>query len=533
MFDKLVAKLVEQYLELNPVMATSLGLHEYDSLAPRLDKRWYDTAYMLVDEALEKLKEIDPGKLTGERRVDYKVLVNSLKLTKREFMEWPTHRMMPQGLLVFGELFTPILTRSYLPRDHVLHALESRLIRVEDVVLASFEVVDQPYQLWIDMVLQVAEGSRILVEIVKAYGERYGRDWSREAEEAMDKLAKAVEEAEKLREKAKPGFKPIGRELFAERLKLSFIHESPEELRQHGYREAEKYRGMMMKVAEEIGAKSIPEALARIKERRPSSAEEVFQLHEKALQMTRSFIIEKQIIDLPVGEYVEVIETPPHLRPLMPFAGYIPPETFHYSSMGLYLVTKPETPEMLSHFNWYDILNTTVHEAYPGHHVQLCYAKNAPTILRKAYFNPPDFIEGWAHYTEWLMLEEGIDNSPEYKLKVLHDALWRAVRVYVDVELSTGMIGFEEAVKKLMEDAYLPRQGAIGEALRYTITPGYQLSYNYGKTKILELREKAKKLLGPKYSHRLFHKLLLEEGNLPVNVLSEIVLEKIRRYVKT
>lgn len=99
---------------------------------------------------------------------------------------------------MFGELFTPLLTRSYLQRDHVLHSLESRLRRVEDIVLASFEVVDQPYQLWIDMVLQVVEGSRILIEVVKAYGKRHGRDWSREAEEAMNKLTKAVEEAKKL-----------------------------------------------------------------------------------------------------------------------------------------------------------------------------------------------------------------------------------------------------------------------------------------------------------------------------------------------
>lgn len=323
--------------------------------------------------------------------------------------------MMPTGLFIFGEYFTPLLMRSYLPREHVLHAIESRLARVEDIVLTPFEVVEEPYQLWVDLALQVAQGSKFLLEIIKAYGARYGRDWSREIEDAADKLSKAIEEATRLGEKAKPDFKPIRRELFEERLRLNFI---------------------------------------------------------------------------------------------------------------------TKTPEMLSPFNWYDILNTTVHEAYPGHHVQLCYAKNAPILLRKTYFHPPDFIEGWAHYTEWLMLEEGIDRSLEYRLQIPHDALWRAVRVYVDVELSTGMITFEEAVEKLVKDAYLPQQGAIGEVFRYTLSPGYQISYNYGKTKILELREKVKKLLGEKYSHKLFHKLLLEKGNLPINILSEIVLEKAKKIPK-
>ncbi len=532
LFDKAVAEAVEKYLEMNPAMATNLGLHEYDSLVARMDRKWFDTVEKLLDEAIEKLREIKIEELDAVRRIDYRVLLNSLKLSKRELREWPTHKMMPTGLFMFGEYFTPLLMRSYLPREHVLHAIESRLTRTEDIVLAPFEVVEEPYQLWVDLALQVAQGSKFLLEIIKAYGARYGRDWSREIEDAADKLSKAIEEATKLREKAKPGFKPIGRELFEERLRLNFITETPEQLREHGYREAEKYRSMMLETARAMGASSIEEALERIKQKKPNSPEEVFVLYRKALEKTRRFLIEKQIIDLPVGEYVEVVETPPHLKPYIPFAAYIQPEIFHYSNTGLYLVTKPETPEMLSHFNWYDILNTTVHEAYPGHHVQLCYAKNAPTLLRKAYFNPPEFIEGWAHYTEWLMLEEGIDPSPEYRLKVLHDALWRAVRVYVDVELSTGMITFEEAVEKLVKDAYLPKEGAIGEVFRYTLSPGYQISYNYGKTKILELREKVKKLLGEKYSHKLFHKLLLEEGNLPINILSEIVLEKARKYIK-
>ena len=413
-----------------------------------------------------------------------------------------------------------------------MRALEARLSRAEEILLPPFELVEEPYQLWINMSLQVGEGNKQLLELIREFGKKHGRDWSREVEEAHDKLAKAIDEAKKLLSKAKPGFKPIGRELFIERLKLNHIPESPEELREHGYREAEKYRSMMLETARKMGYNTIEEALEKIKEKSPKTVEEVFKLYREALEKTRKFMIEKRLVEPPMGEYVEIIETPPHLKPLIPFAAYMPPETFHYSNMGLFLVTKHESPEMLKHFNVYDILNTVVHEAYPGHHIQLCYAKNAPTILRKTLIEASDFVEGWAHYCEWLMLEQGIDESLEYRLKVLHDALWRAVRVYVDVELSTGMISFEEAVEKLVKDAYLPRDGAVGEVMRYTLSPAYQISYNYGKTKILELREKARKLLGEKFSYELFHKLLLEEGNLPINILYKIVLEKLEKYVK-
>ncbi|MCD6196212.1 MAG: DUF885 domain-containing protein [Staphylothermus sp.] len=529
-FDKLIHEMIGKYLELNPVMGTSLGLHEYDSLVVRIDKKWLEQVDKLLDEALEELSKINPENLDKARRIDYTVLVNSLKLSKKEMKEWPLIKMMPSGVFNFGEYFTPLITRSYLPREHVLFSIESRLVRAEDILLGPFELLEEPYQLWLDLSLQVAQGNKALLQLIKAYGQRHGRDWSKEVEDALDKLEKAIEMIKKYREKAKPGFKPIGKELFEERLKLSFIPESAEEIRQLGYREAEKYRKMIMEVAKEIGANSIEEALEKIKTKHPKSPEEVFEYYKKAIEMTRKFIVEKNIIEPPIGEDIEIIETPPHLKPYIPFAAYINPEIFHYSNTGLYLVTKPENEEMLKHFNWYDVLNTTVHEAYPGHHIQLCYAKNAPTLLRKTYFQPTEFIEGWAHYTEWLMLEEGIDTSPEYRLKVLHDALWRAVRVYVDVELSTGMITFEEAVQKLVKDAYLPQDGAVGEVLRYTFSPGYQLCYNYGKRKILELRERVKQLLGEKYSHKLFHKLLLEEGNLPINILSEIVLEKAKKY---
>ena len=196
---------------------------------------------------------------------------------------------------------------------------------------------------------------------------------------------------------------------------------------------------------------------------------------------------------------------------------------------GFFLVTKPLSEEMLKHHNIYDILNTVVHEAYPGHHVQLTYTKLCSSIVRKILIRADDLSEGWAHYCEELMLELGIDTSPEYKLKVYHDALWRAVRVYVDIELSTGMISFEEAVEKLVRDAYLPRNGAFSEALRYTLNPGYQISYNYGKTKILKIRERIRKILGSKYSHSIFHRMLLEEGPLPLTILENVLIEKAKK----
>lgn len=532
LFDKLINEIIRSYLDLNPLTGSYLGLHEYDFVIVKMDNKWYSQLLKTISEAIEKLSEIRAEDLKNERRIDYEVVIRGFKLYRRELIEWPLYRMIPYGLMNIGEHFTYLLTRPYLPRDHVLKTIEYKLMHIRDIALAPFELVEEPYKLWIDLSLKVAEGYKLLFESIKSMGLKYGVNWSREIEESLDVLSKGVGEAEKLLERAKLGFKPIGRELFIERLRASFIPDSPEDIREHGYREAEKYRKMMFETAAKMNCSSIEEALSRIREKHPRDVNELFKLHREAVEKTRRFIVEKQIIELPAGEYVEVIETPSYLKPLLPFAAYMSPEVFHYSNAGLYMVTKHDSIEMLKHFNIYDILNTTVHEAYPGHHVQMCYAKSSPTTARKILINSADLIEGWAHYTEWLMLEEGIDDSFEYRLKVLHDSLWRAVRVYIDVELSTGMISFDEAVEKLVKDAYLPHEGAYSEVLRYTLSPAYQICYNYGKVKILELRERARKLLGNKYSHKLFHKLILEEGSLPINILNNIVLEKIKKYLE-
>ena len=534
LFEELVYKFVNEYLEFNPLTGTYLGLHEYDVLLPDLSRERIEYAIKRIEWYYERFREIEADKLTGYRRVDYEPIVRGLEETLILTRDWPTWKMYPVGFDVVGESIYPLLIRDYLPLEHRLNALYSRVRGLDKVLEDSLRNVDEPYSLWIDYVLMTAKGLPGLLDIVKGFGEKHGFSELGEAcDKVNDALSKALNETIKLREKAKPGFKPIGRELYEKLLKARFIDESIEELRRQGYEEARKYRKLMSEAAKKMNATSIVKALEKLKERHVSSVEDLFKSYHETLAKLKKFIIEKEVVELPPMERVEIIETPEFMRPLLPFAAYIPPEVFSWDYTGIFLVTPPTNEEMLKHHNTYDIMNTVIHEAYPGHHIQLVYAKLNPYPTRKILISANEFVEGWAHYCEELLLELGIDNSPEYRLKVYHDALWRAVRVYVDVELSTGMITFEQAVEKLVKDAYLPRDGAYAEALRYTINPGYQVSYNYGKRKIKTLREKVKEILGKRFTYKLFHKMLLEEGNLPLKTLEKLVIEKAYKIAKT
>ena len=166
-----------------------------------------------------------------------------------------------------------------------------------------------------------------------------------------------------------------------------------------------------------------------------------------------------------------------------------------------------------------------MHETYPGHHLQL--SLHLPTKYRPIVADATDLIEGWAHYSEELMMELGFEKDPRYVWQVKKDSLWRLVRVYVDVELSTGKMSFEEAVKELVEVAMLDEASAKAEVLRYTLTPSYQLSYAYGKRRIKEMREEVKEYAGSSFSLYGFHRLLLKDGALPVDVLRKKILQEV------
>lgn len=527
-FDALFESLVADYMKRDPATATSLGLHEYDHLVPDLSREGTRGTIRLLEVYLEKFRALDESELTGPRPLDYRAVISLLEVTLIYLRDWGLWRMYPAGVETAGRLLFPLVVRKHIPLEHRVAALVSRLKALDKVALASVEAVDEPYALWVELAAKIGRGLFLLVKLAGSVA-RERPELGEAVGKALEAVEKALKKLADLAGKAEPGFKPIGRELFEKLLESSLIDETPGELKKLGYAEAERYRKLMREAAWEMGAASVEEALGMLSAGRPKSPGEVLELYKQTVGRLREFLAREGVVDLPPYERVAVIETPEFLRPIMPFAACFPPELFGWSATGFFFVTPPASEEMFAHHNACAILNTAVHEAYPGHHTQIAYARLVKDPARKLLtLSAHEAVEGWAHYCEELMLERGVDRSPEYKLKVYHDALWRAVRVYIDVELSIGEVTFEQAVAKLVRDAYIPEEGAVGEVLRYTLSPAYQLRYSYGKLKIKELREEVRRALGPKYSDALFHRLVLEEGALPVKLLASAVLEKAR-----
>jgi uncharacterized protein (DUF885 family) len=193
-------------------------------------------------------------------------------------------------------------------------------------------------------------------------------------------------------------------------------------------------------------------------------------------------------------------------------------------------VTLPDTgwpakdvEEYMEGFNRGTIISTAVHEVFPGHYMQFLWLKQVPTKVRKLSGCSSN-AEGWAHYTEQMMLDEGYGNGDrKLRLGQLQDALLRNARFIVGIKMHTGQMTFDEAVEFFVKEGYQVRPVAEKEAKRGTSDPTY-LVYTLGKLQILKLREDYKKKKGAQFSLQEFHDSFIKQGTPPIKIVRRAML---------
>jgi uncharacterized protein (DUF885 family) len=200
---------------------------------------------------------------------------------------------------------------------------------------------------------------------------------------------------------------------------------------------------------------------------------------------------------------------------------------------GFYNMTLPDPrwkPAEQADFmrQWYyaAIANVSVHEVYPGHYVQFLYARQFPSDVRKVYGANTN-AEGWAHYCEQMMLDEGFHaDDPSYRLAQLQDALLRDIRFVAGIKMHTQGMTVEEATTLFETQGHQPHPVAISEAKRGTADALYGY-YTMGKLMILKLREDYKTKVGPGYTLQGFHDAFIKLGPLPMPLVRRAMLDEI------
>lgn len=249
------------------------------------------------------------------------------------------------------------------------------------------------------------------------------------------------------------------------------------------------------------------------------------------LEAIRRFLIEKDIVTVPSDVRIQVAETPSFWRWAFAMCDTPGPfetkatESFYYVTNVDPDWTEQQKEEWLTKFEYGTLDNVSVHEAYPGHYVHFLHTVSAPSKVAKIAGSYA-FWEGWAHYAEEMMMEEGWHkDEPRFRLAQLSEALVRNCRYVCSIRMHTRGMSVDEATRYFMENAFMAETPARKEAERGSFDPGY-LNYTLGKLMILKLREDWKKQEGKDYSLKTFHDTFLSFGAPPIPLVRQRMLKE-------
>ncbi|HLL00822.1 MAG TPA: DUF885 domain-containing protein [Myxococcaceae bacterium] len=542
-FSRFSREYLDWYYEQNPVRATGLGIHLYDARLPDLSAEAHTRKTAALRTWLERLRRIDRSALTGDAVFDVRVLENAIRaelLELEEVREWRRNPMVYNGVIVYG--LSSLSSREFAPVEERMRSLMARMAAIPTVIAsAKVNLVDVPRP-WAEQTVRDTRGTvsylrKDLTAALQAQGLSRVEPPLREQFEAARKKAEAeVDDFARWLEKdllprATGDFR-LGKALFEKKLALEeHVELSAEQLRDINERAIRYYQGWVAREAARIDPKKTPAQVMEAITQDYPPAEELIPTARRQLQEVQRFIKDKQLVTLPSDRLPTVRETPAYAR--MGFASMDTPGPFEQrATEAYYNLTNVEpdwTPEQkaqhLTYFNRSGLLGITVHEAMPGHFVQLLYEAQVPTEVRKV-FNVASVVEGWAHYTEQMMVDEGLGGGdPAIRLGQLRRALQRHARWHAALALHVFGDSVDQAARRYAEIAYFEPFPALREVQRGTFNPTY-LYYALGRMQILKLREdyrRAQEARGEKFSLRDFHDRLLRLG-LPITLARQALL---------
>ena len=509
----------------NPVLGTALGLHQDDDLLGDGSREAVLAELEEEREHLAEIEAIDPAGLSAEARFERDLELHSVR---RAIFDIDVLRLWERrsfALDVVGDSLFLLFARDHAPLPERLDAIAGRLEAVATYLEESKTRATVPQvRLWQGIELETAsELPTFFDEIVAAGVGVLPAPEQRRLERANEAAKIAVELYATWLEGTLPGGTDdwaIGRERHDALVKLrAFDGYDADAILALGWERLHEERAARAAAAREIDPNADEATVIdRIKSDQPATFDDALEAYRDAMHRARRHLVEHDLASIAQGERIEVIPTPEYLRNVIPFAAYFEPAAFDPDPEGIYIVTPSVggDPNAMREHNYASISNTSIHEAYPGHHLQLDTARRNRSLTR-LLADAPEFVEGWGMYSELLMREHGFDAGPAFRVIMHTDAIWRACRIILDVRLHRGELSVEEAIDFLVEQTSFERPNAEAEVKWYTYRPTYPLSYLLGRTLLLGLRADEQARLGDRFSLKAFHDTLMRNGSLPIS----------------
>jgi uncharacterized protein (DUF885 family) len=525
---------VDEYLsylyEAHPTNATFDGVHLHDDLLEDWSRKAIEAQIRDLGGLARRLAAIDPTRLTDTERLERPALDASIRARLFELEEVRTWERSPQQ---YADILATSLAGQalfdYAPLAERARRVLSKLRQVPRLMQSARDNIKDPPGIFVKVGLESMRGTLRFIDedLPRAFGDlgdlHLLGDLADASTEAAASLNGYIDYLEKdLAPRSKGSFR-LGRERFEQKFRLDEgLALSADRLLAIATRELQHTQEEFRRVASRVNGGDPPAVWAKAKEEHPAAGQLV-SVAQQQLADLATFIKRQRIVSIPNGAPVEVAPTPRFYR--WTFASMWTPGPFETRPLrAFYYITdvEPSWPverqdEHLRDFNYGALWSISIHEVFPGHFLHYQHLRNVDSKLRKSIlFSSTAFVEGWAHYCEQMMIEEGFrKNDHLVRLGQLAEALIRLCRFIVGIRLHCEDLSVEQGVRFFREEAFLEEPSARREAERGTFDPSYIL-YTAGKLMILKLREDYKAHAGAGYSLREFHDTLLANGTVPL-----------------
>lgn len=531
-FPSAAREILRTAWDFNPTQAASSGLHRYDGHLPDYSDPSAKRRVAEIDRQLKTLERLERSGLSTRQRLEAGTLRGMLLSETFDLADQRMHRTLPTFFLYRLSIVNYLL-RNYAPLDRRLRAVARMQSQVPRYLQRLRDTMDRRLA---DTCLEMAEmASRGIADSYERELPEHLHRATAQARASVEATnAAAIRELKALSMDLERRYRPrvrkefaLGRAKYERMIRSEHLARIPiERLLEVGLADLEANRARLLETARALDPGRAPQEVMEAIAKDHPTADSLIDDTRAMLEEIRQFVVDHDVVAVPSEERAQVIETPRFYR--FATAAMNSPGSFErVAKEAFYYVTPVEDDwpadkqeEWLRHLNYASLRNISVHECYPGHYVHFLHRTRLKSTVLRSYFSYA-FTEGWAHYCEEMLADEGFGDL-RLRLVQLQDALLRNCRYISSIRMHTSGWSWEDSTRFFMENAFLDRLPAEREAKRGTWDPGY-LNYTLGKLMIRKLRGDYL-ARNPDATLRDFHDHLLVLGAPPLGLAREHLL---------
>jgi uncharacterized protein (DUF885 family) len=519
------------YFKFNPTTGTSSGFHQYDTLLEDYSKAGVENqvrALLNAEKQFSALPE-DP---------DRDLILNYIRATLLSLQQVRPWEKNPDSYSsgVTVSIFD-IMSRTFAPPADRLQSVIARERQIPAVFEAARANLKNPPRIYTEVAIEQLPGivSFFQNDVPSAFKQvtdpKLLADFQKSNAAVMDALNSYLGYLKNDVLPRSHGDFRLGADRFRKKLLYEEMVDLPlDKLLEIGMADLRRNQEAFKQTAAKIDPSKTPQQILDEATHDHPAADHLLQSFRDVLGGLKDYITAKQIITIPSPVLPILEETPPFMRALTTASMDTPgpyekvaKEAFFNVTLAEPSWTPKEVEEHMESFNRGTIISTAIHEAYPGHYVQFLWMQTIPSKVRKL-LGANSNAEGWAHYCEQMMLDEGYGNGDlKLRLGQLQDALLRNARYIVGIQMHTGHMTYEQGIDFFVKEGYQTHALGERETKRGTSDPTY-LYYTLGKLEIMKLREDYKKMRGSAFTLQEFHDRFMREGTPPIKIVRKALL---------